>query len=84
LAKQNLYSLKCQADIDFLVAFGQHLKKIRKRHNISRVQLAYEIGTHEKQLRLIEKGEINTGILSIHKIATVLDIDPKKLLDFPD
>ncbi|RDK84638.1 helix-turn-helix domain-containing protein [Marinirhabdus gelatinilytica] len=74
--------MKNQVHIDFLVAFGKHLKKVRKQHNISRVQLAYEIGTHEKQLRLIEKGEINTGILSIHKIATVLDLEPKALLDF--
>ncbi len=74
--------MKSQADINFLIAFGKNLKKIRTQQKISRVQLAYEIGTHEKQLRLIEKGEINTGILTIHKIAKILDILPQQLLDF--
>lgn len=74
--------MKNQADIDFLIAFGQHLKSMRKRHKISRVQLAYEIGSHEKQLRLIEKGEINTGILTAHRIAKILDVTPEELLKF--
>ena len=67
---------------EFLIAFGKHLKTIRKEQNISRVQLAFEIGCDEKHLRLIESGSINTGILSIYKIANVLDVQPKDLLDF--
>ena len=67
---------------EFLIAFGKHVKKLRKEQKISRVQLAFEIGCDEKQVRLIENGSINTGILSIYKIAFVLDISPKDLLDF--
>jgi len=74
--------LENQANKKFLIDFGANLTKLRKKHKITRVQLAYEIGTHEKQLRLIEKGEINTGILSIYKIAKALDISTKELLDF--
>ncbi len=74
--------MKKQAHNQFLKKFGSHLTSLRKKHGISRVQLAFEMGTHEKQLRLIEKGEINTGILTLYKIALVLDIEPKELLDF--
>ena len=67
---------------EFLIAFGNQVKKIRKEQKISRVQLAFEIGCDEKQLRLIENGSINTGILSIFKIAFILNIPPKELLNF--
>ena len=40
------------------------------------------MGCHEKQLRLIEKGEINIGILSVYKIARILEIHSKELLYF--
>ncbi len=71
-----------QVHKQFLIDFGENLTSLRKKHEITRVQLAYEIGTHEKQLRLIEKGEINTGVLSIFKIAKALHISKKELLDF--
>ncbi len=74
--------MKNQVHKQFLIDFGANLTQLRKKHKITRVQLAYEIGTHEKQLRLIEKGEINTGVLSIYKIANALNISTKELLDF--
>lgn len=67
---------------EFLIAFGNQVKRLRLNQKISRVQMAFEIGCDEKQLRLIENGSINTGILSIYKIAIVLDIPPKDFLDF--
>ncbi len=67
---------------DFLIAFGNQVKRLREQQKISRVQMAFEIGSDEKQLRLIENGSINTGIISVYKIATVLDVSPKDLLDF--
>ena len=66
----------------FLKAFGKHVYRLRKTQKISRVQLAFEIDSHEKQLRLIEKGEINTGILTIYKIATALNLPMEELLRF--
>ncbi len=66
----------------FLISFGANLTRLRKKHKITKTQLSFEIGTHEKQLRLIEKGEINTGVLSIYKIAKALHISTQELLDF--
>ena len=74
--------MKNQVHKQFLISFGTNLTRLRKKHKITRVQLAYEIGTHEKQLRLIEKGEINTGVLSVFKIAKALHLPMNKLLEF--
>jgi ribosome-binding protein aMBF1 (putative translation factor) len=57
-----------------LSLFGSRVFKIRTHQKISRVQLAFEINTDEKHIRLIEKGEINTGILNAYKIAQVLNV----------
>lgn len=44
--------------------------------------MAFEMGCNEKQLRLIEKGDINTGRLSVHKISKILEIETKELFEF--
>lgn len=70
-----------KTDEKFLKAFGAQVLKIRTQQDLSRRQLAFEVGTDEKHIRLIEKGEINTGILLAHKIATALNIKLSKLFD---
>ena len=66
----------------YLKSFGSHLYKLRKNHGISRVQLAFEIDTNEKHLRLIEKGEISTGLSNLYKISKALNISMSELFDF--
>ena len=66
----------------YLKQVGANIMRLRKDREISRLQLAFELNTNEKQLRLIEAGKINTGILSLYKIAAILDVKPKDLLDF--
>lgn len=66
----------------YLQSFGAHLYKLRKNHGISRVQLAFEIDTNEKHLRLIEKGEISTGLSNLYKISRALNISMSELFDF--
>lgn len=68
----------------YLKTFGAHLYKLRKQHNISRVQLAFEIDTNEKHLRLIEKGEISTGLANLYKISKALNVSMKELFDFEE
>jgi len=69
-------------DKEFLKAFGDHLYKVRIRQGISRVQLAFEINTTEKHLRLIERGEISTGLSNLYKISQALEIQLSELFDF--
>tara|TARA_R110002072_G_scaffold251518_2_gene410377 strand:+ start:67 stop:312 length:246 start_codon:yes stop_codon:yes gene_type:complete len=80
LAKLFLYDVRSRADIEKLIAIGAKIEQLRKESKISRVQMAFELETNEKQLRLIEKGEINTGVLSLYKIAEILNVETKELL----
>lgn len=66
----------------FLIAFGEHLYKERVKQRISRVQLAFEVGTTEKHLRLIEKGEISTGLSNLYKISKALNLTMSELFGF--
>lgn len=72
--------MRDQVDRNILEAIGANIEQLRKKLNISRVQMAFELETDEKQLRLIEKGKINTGILNIYKIANILNVHPKELI----
>ena len=56
-----------------LEQIGTNIRHFREHQKISRAQLAFEIGTTEKQLTRIEYGEINSGIMSYIKISRALD-----------
>ena len=60
---------------------GLNVRKFRLKQGISQAQLAYEIKTSTKQLQRIEGGEINTGILTLYKIAEALDIKVEELIN---
>ena len=74
--------MKKQDDTSYLKAFGNHLKVTRKRLGFSQERLAYEAEIELRQIGRIERGEINTGILSVKIIAEILKIDKKELFDF--
>lgn len=63
-------------------ALGKKIRDIRIKQNISQDQLAYEIGTTQKQISRIERGEINTSIAHVLAIAQVLGVHVKELWDF--
>lgn len=65
---------KKQSSLTELQIIGLNIRKIRETQNISRLQLAYEIDTTEKQLSRIEYGEINSGVMSYIKIARALNV----------
>lgn len=66
----------------YLKAFGSNLKRTRKKYGYSQERLAYEAEIELRQIGRIERGEINTGILSIKIIAETLKIDKRELFDF--
>ena len=61
---------------------GLNIRKKREALGISRLQLAFEIETSEKQLSRIEYGQINSGIMSYVKIAKAFEVPLKDLFDF--
>jgi transcriptional regulator with XRE-family HTH domain len=63
-----------------LQQIGINIRRIRDEMGISRAQLAYEIGTSEKHLSRVETGEVNSGILSLIRIAKGLNVPLVELL----
>ncbi len=60
---------------DFLKEVGQRVRIIRKEKNLTMENLAYETGMECRQIGRIERGEINTSLLSMKRIAIALDVD---------
>jgi transcriptional regulator with XRE-family HTH domain len=73
--------VKKQQQAKFLKAFSNILRLKRKELGFSQERLAYEAEIELRQLGRIERGEINTGIISIKIIADTLGIDPKELFE---
>ena len=68
---------------EFLVAFGENLKMIRKSQNLTQNELADLAKIGRSQIIRIEQGQINTTISTILVLARALEVPAKDLLDFP-
>ncbi len=68
-------------DSEFLLKFGRNLKKLRKSKGFTQAQLANDIGIEISQISRIERGVINTSIVTAYKIALALKIEHSSLLD---
>ena len=66
----------------YLIAFGLRMKELRKEKKISQEDLMLKAGLSKNQVGLIERGEINTTIDTVRKIAEVLDIPIEELFKF--
>jgi len=69
-------------DKTYLELFGKHLYRLRKEKGLSQETLGFDAELGKNQIGMIERGEINTTIGTLKKIADVLKIEPKDLLDF--
>lgn len=61
---------------------GQNIRKIRKSKGYSMEAIANQIDMEYRQYGRIERGEINTTVLSLFKISTCLQVSIKDLFDF--
>ena len=66
----------------YLIDFGLNLRRIRKAHHISMENLAFESDIDYRQIGRIERGEVNTTIISLLRISEVLHVDIKMLFNF--
>lgn len=65
-----------------LILFGKKVREVRRRQKLTQDQLAYESDISKNQISRIERGQINTGLSTIVKLAEVLGVHPKELMDF--
>lgn len=65
-----------------LKSFGRRLKQERLDAGLSQEQLAMKAKLSRNFIGMLERGERNITILSVDKIAKVLKVKSKDLLDF--
>jgi transcriptional regulator with XRE-family HTH domain len=63
----------------FLKKLGVRVKEIRESKGLSQFQLAIEAEIPKNQVGRIERGEINTSIFTLKRIAEALKIELYKL-----
>ena len=69
---------------EFVILFGENLRKIRKSKKMSMEQLAHQSNTEYSQISRIEKGQINTSISTAKILADSLGIEVYELFRFDD
>lgn len=68
-------------DDDFLIAFGNKLRTIRKEKGYTQEKLAFELGVEVSQISRLERGILNTSISNAYLIAQKLEIKTSLLFD---
>lgn len=66
----------------YLKEFGNNLRRIRKAKGLSMEAVANEAEIEYRQLGRIERGEVNTTIISLLRISEILKVDVKMLFEF--
>ncbi len=74
--------MKHNKDNDYLKALGANLRLLRKSKSITMEELANEAEIEYRQLGRIERGEINTSVLSLLKLSDCLGVDIADLFKF--
>ncbi|MCB9235144.1 MAG: helix-turn-helix transcriptional regulator [Bacteroidia bacterium] len=64
----------------FIRQFGQRIRALRKQLDISQEELALRSEMSINQIGRIERGEINTSLLVLRKLAKALEVPENKLL----
>lgn len=66
----------------YVKVFGDHLRTLRKKHNLSQEQLANDADIPISQVGRIERGEVNTTLSTMKALSKALKIHITELFDF--
>lgn len=69
-------------DIEFTKAFGKRIRQLRSERGLTQQNLANDIGVEISQISRIERGIINTSIVTARKLAKALNIPLSELFSF--
>ena len=64
-----------------LQKFSKHLKALRLDHNLTQLELAEILDMSPNFIGMIERGERNTTVENVFKIARVLNVKPSNLFE---
>lgn len=62
--------------------FGQRVKELRTKKNLTQEQFALICGLHKNYIGMVERGERNPSLINIDVIAKGLEISISKLMNF--
>jgi len=65
-----------------LKKFGQHLRELRERKNLSLRDLSYACDIDNSKISKIEKGAINITFTTMMQLAEALEVSLSELLEF--
>ena len=66
-------------EIQLIKSIGEKIRQERINLNLSQENLSYDANIPRNQVGRIERGEINTSIVVLHKICKALNIELKEL-----
>jgi transcriptional regulator with XRE-family HTH domain len=66
---------------ELLVKFGGNLRKLRLEKGFTQEQLANELGIEVSQISRIERGVINTSVVMLYNISSILNIPINKFFE---
>lgn len=62
-------------EIKFIIEVGKKIQVKRKELNLSQETLSFDADIPRNQIGRIERGEINTSLITLFKISKALNID---------
>lgn len=68
-------------DKKFLKKLGNHIKMLRTEKGLTQLDLAIKLNNYAEQIGRIERGELNSSICTLKKIAEGLDISLAELVN---
>lgn len=66
-------------EIEVIKSIGERIRQKRIELNLSQETLSYDANIPRNQIGRIKRGEINTTIITLHKICKALQINIKEL-----
>jgi transcriptional regulator with XRE-family HTH domain len=63
-----------------IIKFGEKLKKVRLKKNLSQGDVARILGVHRSYISGLERGVRNPSLLTVQKVAKALDVNAKNLV----
>jgi transcriptional regulator with XRE-family HTH domain len=63
----------------FLLSFGNNLKRLRQEKDFSQERLANELGIEISQISRIERGVLNTAVFTAYQISKILEVELSEL-----
>ena len=73
--------MKQESQDSYLKKVGQRLRQKRKEKGYTMENLAHEAEMEYRQLGRIERGEVNTSVLSLLRICEALNIEMRDLFE---